>query len=100
MHYVNLVAENGLSTGLRGAADHALSLDPAPLTPPPGLDTQRGHLAETSEQSDPDVALDRDFALIYNGLEDIDAMFRYLESAVERRLSAILWLRGDHRPNP
>ena len=49
---------------------------------------------EEREQRDPDVALDIDFALIYNGLEDIDAMFRCLESAVQRRLSAILWLRG------
>ena len=41
---------------------------------------------------DPDVALDIDFAMIYNGLGDADAMFRYLESSFERRLSAVLWL--------
>ena len=64
---------------------------------------KQGRIAEAREiverleergRREPDVVLDLDFALVYSGLEDVDATFCYLESAVERRLSAILWLDG------
>ena len=60
------------------------------------------------EQTDPDVILDMDFALIYYGLNDMNKAFEHLEKAFEKRLGGFYIssdpifedLKKDHRFEP
>jgi TolB-like protein/Tfp pilus assembly protein PilF len=45
--------------------------------------------------SDPDVTLSIDFALVHQGLGELDEAFHHLNEAIDRRLGAVVFLAGN-----
>jgi hypothetical protein len=45
--------------------------------------------------SDPDVTLSIDFALVHQGLGELDEAFHHLNEAIDRSLGAVVFLSGN-----